>query len=372
MTTRHDSREISVRIAYDLTPAYVSRAGIARYARALRRALPAVLEGTIEELSCMDAHPESPGERLRAGLYREGVYFPFALAQRARAANADVIHCPGPFPAYGHGLPTVLTLHDALPWRYPKLFTRVNALHQRQLVGRAARQASVVVTSSRHSRSELVELVGIQPAAISVTPLGVDEAFGPGTPDPELLESMLGVSSPFILSVGTLEPRKNLARVLDAFRMLRADFPEHGLVLAGGNGWRSEALERELEETPGVVRTGHVADDELAMLYRACDVFIYPSLYEGFGLPPLEAMACGAPVVTSGTTSLPAVVGDAAILVDPQKADELVSAIGRILHSSELRHDLKERGRTRAARFTWTECARQTVNAYALALERAG
>lgn len=360
-----------MRIAYDTTPMFVSRAGVARYARALLSSLGRTLDEPPMEMTCMDEQPESLTQRLGAGLRREGIYYPIGLARRARAASAELIHCPGPFPAAGHGLPTVLTLHDALPWRYPELFTRVNALHQRGLVGRAARRASVVLTSSEHSKRELIELLELEENAVVITPLGVAEQFDPGPADRDWLAERFGLTGPYMLTVGTLEPRKNLGRVLEAFTQLQSDFPEHQLAVVGGSGWGTDALEGRLDAAPRVVRTGHVTDEELADLYRGCDVFVYPSLYEGFGLPPLEAMACGAPVVAAASTSLPEVVGDAAILVNPLSTEEIAAAISQVLESPDLAADLRRSGSARSALFTWDNCAKQTAHAYALASARA-
>jgi glycosyltransferase involved in cell wall biosynthesis len=360
-----------MRIAYDTTPMFVSRAGVARYARALLASLECTLDEPPVEISCMEEQPASLPQRIRAGVNREGIYYPIGLARRARAASADVIHCPGAFPAAGRGLPTVLTLHDALPWRYPELFTRVNALHQRGLVGRAARRASVVLTSSEHSKRELMELLGVDEDAVVVTPLGVAKPFGVGPADPERIAARFGLDGPYILAVGTVEPRKNLERTLGAFIQLRREFPEHQLMVAGGSGWGTSDLETRLAAAAGVVRTGHVTDEELAGLYRGCEVFVYPSLYEGFGLPPLEAMACGAPVVAANSTSLPEVVGNAAILIDPRSTEELADALRQVLESPSLAEDLSRRGLDRAAAFTWGNCAEQTAQAYALAAARA-
>jgi alpha-1,3-rhamnosyl/mannosyltransferase len=166
-----------------------------------------------------------------------------------------------------------------------------------------------------------------------------------------------------VVSVGTLEPRKNLARLVRAYR--RAGVP-HALVLAGPDGWRSEEMERELATRgPGVVvRTGGLEPADLDAVYRGADALAYPSLYEGFGLPVVEAMARGVPVVTSNGSSLPEVAGDAAVLVDPEDEASLTDALARVLGDPELRADLGRRGREQAARFSWAATARATLAAY--------
>jgi glycosyltransferase involved in cell wall biosynthesis len=168
-----------------------------------------------------------------------------------------------------------------------------------------------------------------------------------------------------VLSVGTLEPRKNLVRLVRAYRQVAPDVP-HALVLAGAPGWRSQALDAELARPgPGtIVRTGTVSADDLDGLYRGADAFAYPSLYEGFGLPVLEAMARGVPTLASNTSSLPRVAGDAALLVDPTDVSEIAEGLARLLTEPALAHDLRQRGLQRAATFTWAATARATLDVY--------
>ncbi|MGZ5299842.1 MAG: glycosyltransferase family 4 protein, partial [Actinomycetota bacterium] len=183
--------------------------------------------------------------------------------------------------------------------------------------------------------------------------------------DPTEALERLGVARPYVLSVGTLEPRKNLVRLVRAYRQVAPDVP-HALVLAGMPGWRTEALEAELARPgPGtIVRTGHVSDDALDALYRGADVFAYPSLYEGFGLPVVEAMAHGVPTLASNTSSLPQVVGDAALLVDPTDVSEIAEGLARLLTETAPADDLRQRGLQRAATFTWAATARATLDVY--------
>jgi glycosyltransferase involved in cell wall biosynthesis len=175
----------------------------------------------------------------------------------------------------------------------------------------------------------------------------------------------LGIEPPYILSVGTLEPRKNLSTLLAAYATLERSAPR--LVLAGARGWHAQSLAAQVQAPAlreRVVLPGYVPDDLLPDLYAGAECFVYPSLYEGFGLPPLEALACGTPVITSTTSSLPEVVGDAALLVEPTRTDELAAALRRILEDEHLRDDLRRRGPLRAARFSWERCARETMQVY--------
>jgi len=217
-----------------------------------------------------------------------------------------------------------------------------------------------------------VARLGLRPDRVHVTPWGVDEAFSPG-PRPDALLGRLGVGgAPYVLTVGTLQPRKNVEALVRAFEALAAPGAEHHLVVVGARGWLDEALVGLLGSSVLARRihvTGRVLDAELVGLYRGTDCFVFPSRYEGFGLPPLEAMACGAPVVSSDRTSLPEVAGEAALLVDPDDAGALERAMAEVLGSSERRVELSARGRERAAGFSWARCAELTVAAYRRALD---
>jgi len=174
------------------------------------------------------------------------------------------------------------------------------------------------------------------------------------------------VTGPYLLTVGTLQPRKNVEGVVQAFEALARDGAPHQLVVAGARGWRDEALAAKLRRSPAAARvraTGHVDDATLVALYRGAAAFVFPSRGEGFGLPPLEAMACGAPVVCSDRTSLPEVVGDAALLVDPDDAAAVAAALREALEPARA-DELRARGFARAAQFTWERCAEATVAAY--------
>ena len=172
---------------------------------------------------------------------------------------------------------------------------------------------------------------------------------------------------PFLLYVGTLEPGKNVKRIIEAFDQIAEQFPEHLLVLAGGKGWLYEPIleaARHARAADRIIFTGHVGDNEVVELLNFCEAFVYPSLYEGFGLPPLEAMACGAPVIASNSSSLPEVTGDAALTVDPESVPEIAQAMKDLLSNPSKRADLRARGLERAKLFSWEKAARQTLDVY--------
>jgi len=274
-----------------------------------------------------------------------------------------VLHCPMPLaPPRRFGLPVVVTVNDAIAWDHPEWLTRAHALHARLVLAPAARAADVVLVPSAHTRERLLARVrGLDPERVLVTPYGIDSAFSPGT-------SRDG--APYLLAVGTLQPRKNLEAALQAFERLVADGLEHRLVVVGSRGWRDAELVARLERSPAAGRielSGRVEDAELVSLYRGAACLLFPSRAEGFGFPPLEAMACGTPVVASTAGSLPEVIGAAAPLVEPDDAAGLAAAVAGVLADPA---PWRARGQAHAARFTWARCAEQTVAAYAAARAR--
>jgi glycosyltransferase involved in cell wall biosynthesis len=303
----------------------------------------------------------------------EAVYYPLLLGRRARRAGAELVHHPRHLvpPELGLPGPSVVTVHDVLPLSEPEHYSKLILWRYRVLARSAVRSAALVLTGSRYSAGEIERRLGVDPARIRVTPYGVEERFRPVEVDRERLARELGVPGPYVLSVGTLEPRKNLAGTVRAFERLQSDFPAHSLVLIGGRGWMGDELEVLLERTAArIVRPGYVGDAELAELYSGADCFMFPSFSEGFGFPVLEAMACGAPVIAGGRASLPEVVGDAGVLVDPADDAAIAAALAELLASPERRQDLRGRGLEHSRRFSWSKTARMTVDAYGEVLAR--
>ena len=346
-----------------MTPAAVSPAGVGRYPRGLLPALRQVDGVELEVLSAGRRRGKTVARRVLDGVVREGIYYPFGLAAVARGRGVDLVHCPAPFGAVVRDRPLVMTVHDLIALRRPELFSRTIALQLRLAARIHLRRADRILTGSRHTRSELVELAGIDPGRVVVTPYGVEGRFRPVGRDASWLAERFGVGSRYVLCVGTLEPRKNLVGALRAFGRLAVD--DCVLVVAGGRGWRNEAFERELRRQPGrVVLTGFVSDEELVRLYSGAELFLFPSLSEGFGFPVLEAMACGAPVVSSDRTSLPELVEGAGLLADPEDDDALAAACERVLSEPALAAELRERGFERATAYSWQACAEATMGVY--------
>jgi len=360
-----------MRIGFEQTGLELDATGTARTIRRLARELAAHEAVELVTLAQPGRPRAGARGRIARGLRRELSYLPLELSRRAARLGVEVLHCPVGLAPVRSQVPVAITVHDVMALEHPEWFTRGNRLQQRLLLGPAARSAAVVLTPSEFSRHRAIERLGLDPERVRVTPWGVDEVFSPDERSDEAL-ARLGVRGRYLLTVGALRPRKNLEGALVAFEQL-AGHDDLELVVAGGRGWDDAELLDRLRRSPAAGRirlTGRVSDADLAELYRGAECFLFPSRYEGFGLPPLEAMACGAPVVSSDRTSMPEVVGDAAVLVHPDDADGLVAAVEAVLASPERRAELSERGRRRAAAFTWERCARLTVEAYRSVLGR--
>jgi glycosyltransferase involved in cell wall biosynthesis len=290
-----------------------------------------------------------------------------------RDAGVDLIHGPAFVGPQASKRPYVVTVHDLSFLLYPRGFRALNRTYLRVFTQLSVRRAQRVIAVSESTKRDLVRCYGIPPGKVDVVYNGKDATFQQ-LPASEVsgFRAEQGLPEQFILFVGTLEPRKNVARLIEAYARLPGTRPP--LMLIGGRGWlyddifaRVEALNLSNE----VRFVGYVPAKDLPQWYNAASLFVYPSLYEGFGLPPLEAMACGAPVVTSTASSLPEVVGDAGLLVDPTNTEELAEAMGQVLADAGLREKLRGAGLARAHKFSWRTTAQRTVSTYrqALAIE---
>lgn len=269
--------------------------------------------------------------------------------------------------------PTVVTVYDLSFLRMPERFRRGNRWYLQMFTRWSCRRARRIIAISENTRRDLVALFGIPPERINVIRPGVGPQFRPLPPDQvAAFRRAKGLPERFVLYLGTLESRKNLITLLDAFARLT---PRVKLVLAGGTGWMfAEVFTRvqSLGLEGDVIFPGYVPDEELPLWYNAATVFVYPSLYEGFGMPPLEALACGTPAVVSNTSALPEAVGDAGMLVRPDAVDEWRQALQRLLDDAALRAELGARGRAHATRFSWERAAEETVAVYHQILEGKG
>lgn len=252
----------------------------------------------------------------------------------------------------------ISTVYDMTYMRFPETMNRRNFLHLKSQMDRSLDRCDHIITISEFSKREIMELLCVPEDMISVISCAAPDSCE-NCGDPVDLETRFGISYPYILFVGNIEPRKNLERLLRAFDYFKNETGmPHKLVMAGGSGWRNENIYRASENithSGDVIFTGYISEREKNVLYRKASLFVYPSLYEGFGLPPLEAMQNGCPVVCSNAASLPEVVGDAALMTDPYDEKALAEAISRVLSEDALRSSLVSSGYKRVQSFTWHE-----------------
>jgi len=297
-----------------------------------------------------------------------------SLPWSALQAKADLLHALAFVAPLACPLPTVVTVYDLSFLLYPAVFNWLNRLYLSAMTPPSVRKARRVIAISESTKRDLVRLMHIPPERVDVVYPGLEPDIKP-IEDPAALAAFRrrhNLPDHFVLFVGTLEPRKNADALVRAYGLLRRrGVVRHALVLAGSRGWRYESIFAAIEESgvaDDVILPGYVAREELAFWYSAADIFVYPSLYEGFGLPVLEAMACGTPVITSTASSLPEVAGDAACLVDPNDTGGLAEAIEHVLTQADVRAEMSAKGRQRAATFTWERMAQSTRNVYEKAL----
>lgn len=370
-----------ITVGFDATAAARQAAGIGRYTRHLLGAL-ALLDDETRYRVFYWSRGASNGSlppldhrfRVRALPISDRVAN--AVWHRARAplpvqlmiGGFDLFHSPDFTLPPVLGRPTVLTVHDLAFLRTPECAFPALRSYLEQVVPRSIRRATRIVAVSESTRRDCIGLLDTPPEKVTTILEGVGEAFrAPLDPakDRALIRNA-GITDSYILTAGTLEPRKNHVRLLEAYAHLRAQGVDLQLVVAGRPGWMYEPIHEAVLrlKLAGAVTFLQPDDVLLAALYGQADVFVFPSLYEGFGIPPLEAMACGAPVVCSNSSSLPEVVADAAVLFDPLDVDAIAAGITRLLEDRALARRLRARGLERAATFTWARAAQQTRDLY--------
>lgn len=294
------------------------------------------------------------------------------LAPLRKACRADLIHYPANVGPLLNNRPFVLTVHDLSFLRHPEWFTRSRAAYYRYTVAKSAGLAARVITVSAHAKQDLIELGGIPAERIDVIHNGVRPVFKPAHIDAQAdAIEQLGLPDNYFVYAGTIEPRKNLPRLIRAWDRTAPEHP-FDLVIVGREGWKLDAFHAAMvhcKHRARIHRLDHLPEAQMIAVVSAARAFLWPSLFEGFGLPPLEAMACGTPVLTSNTSSLPEVCGNAAVLVDPLDEEAIANGIRRFATDLRHREDYRLRGRARAKLFTWESAAQKTVETYHRALE---
>lgn len=359
------------------TEAGYRQSGIDRYLRGLLSALPEALPdgnltvyaetGALDPADRFELHAVPSLTRNRA---LRIVWEQTRLSRAIASDQLDLFH--GAAFALPHRLtrPGVVTIHDLAFLKWPEQVPKRRAAYLSRAVRSATKQAARMIAVSEATKRDVVELLQVDPARVDVTPLGVDPYFR--RPCGEAIVAFRkrnDLTNPFVLAVGTREPRKNLPALVRGFASIARDLP-HDLVHAGGVGWHPAELERAIADAKLGDRlrfVDFVPHDELPLWYAAADCFVMPSLYEGFGLPLLEAMSCGAPCIATNRSSLPEVAGDAALLCNSD-SDAIAAALETLLHDGELRQRLHEAGPIRAAAFTWQRTAALTADSYRKAL----
>jgi glycosyltransferase involved in cell wall biosynthesis len=327
-----------MRVGIDVSPLALTRAGTARHIRALLEVL--------EAESDLELHRYAFGGSSRAMVpVRDLVWYHLGLPTKAGRDGVDVLHCPTHRAPVHSPVPLVVTFHDLAILRHPETFNRWTRTYSRRTLPRIVRAAQRIIAVSEFTKRELLELLDVPEEKVRVIPNAVGPPF---QADGD------AASGDYVLAVSTLEPRKNLPRLVEAYRMAGLNGLE--LLVAGASGWGGVRVEGD-----GVRWLGEVGDDELARLYRGARCVAYVSLYEGFGLPVLEAMACGAPVVAGRNEASEEVAGSAAVLVDP--LDPAAIAAG-LAEAVDRREELRDRGLARARAFDWAEVERATVEVY--------
>jgi len=370
-----------LRIGIDYTAAIFQSAGIGRYTRCLVDALVAMDRDNEYRLLAVGASPQAIGQERRPNVRM--VRIPLSerwasiLWHRLRLplwvdlwlGPVDLFHSPDfllPPLRSGH---SIVTVHDLSFIRVPECAHPGLRRYLEDAVPRSVRRADLVLADSRNTKSDLIELLNVPVDKVRVVYAGVEPRFHPlGSDVLEGARARYGLPEHFILTVGTLQPRKNYVRLMDAFALLcRATSCPHRLMIVGGEGWMYERIYQRAEQpdiTNRVIFKGFVEDEALPVLYNLADLFVFPSLYEGFGLPPLEAMACGTPVIASDVSSLPEVVGEAALLVDPLDVEAIAEAMRAGLFDQGLRDKMIGKGLERARQFTWARAAQSLLHIY--------
>jgi glycosyltransferase involved in cell wall biosynthesis len=382
-------------VALDVGPAVHQQAGLSRYAEQLAANLLAHHQDELELRLVYNAHS---GHRLPEGLAgARAITLP--LGQRAwrlsvlasqvsRVYYASLTRqlrrmgaCATVYHASEHllprlPLPMLLTVHDLIFERYPQHHTLANRLFLRVGMPLFVKAANRIIAVSQQTARDLQNYYQVDPQCIQVVPEGVDSTFRPaGAHELAAIRDQYSPNRPYLLMVGTLEPRKNHLLALAALARLKAQGFPHRLVIAGAQGWLFAPVRAKVEALDlagDVVFPGYVPSADLPRLYAAADCLLMPSLYEGFGFPVLEAMACGTPVVCARASSLPEVAGDAALLAPIHDEEAFTAAIALVLTQPALASALRARGLARADAFTWERCARQTVDVYRTVAEEYG
>ncbi len=364
-----------MRVGIDARLVYYSKAGIGQYIIHLAKGL-AKLDTPGDSFLLLQSRKDrtqiiSNNNFSRVSLWTPSHHWLEQPALRVETATLglDLLHSPDFIPPFRRPYKSVITVHDLAFLLYPQFMTRESARYYGQ-IDHAVRSTDHIIAVSEATKQDLINLLGVPPDKITVIYEGCNPSYHPieRAEAAAFVRERFGLEANFIFFISTIEPRKNVPTLLRSYRWLKDHYqrPEK-LVLAGSKGWLFEEVDRTIHELNlenDVVLIGRVRDSEVNYLYNAASMLVYPSFYEGFGLPPLEAMTCGTPVIVSNIKVMPEVVGDAALLIDPHDVEGLGAAMHRLLTDESLRRDLIAKGLKRAAHFSWEQAARETLAVY--------
>ena len=373
----------SIRIGIDARPALNQRTGVGNYVFNLVRSLSKI--GTDEEFNlfsnsfknefqidefkelqnCTIHHSRYPNVLINLLWGRFG-----GNLMKTLTKDANLLHFTGHIPKNPGNLPSVATVHDLFNIKFPEsVAPEFRVSHQK--FARSLKKVKKIIAVSEYTKTDLINFLDTPEEKISVIPHGIDtKLFPPSTGASEInakIKNRLGGSGEYILCVGTLEPRKNYLKTLEAFQIILKRFPDLKLVIAGGKGWQSDLIHQktsELQLDSSVLFPGYVGYSDLPTLYKGAAAFLFPSIYEGFGLPVLEALSFNVPIAVSNVASLPEIAGEAALKFDPNIPEDIAKQIIRLLEDSDLKENLKRLGNERIKQFTWEETARKTLEVY--------
>ena len=363
-----------MRIGIDARLLHYSKAGISRYTWHL---LEGLAQLSVDEEVVVLRSRKAPTSTLPSAPFRSiAMWTPphsrfeqVGLRLETSGLGLDLLHSPDFIPPFRRNCLSVITVHDLAFLMFPQFMTRESAKYYGQ-IDMAVRNTDHIIAVSRSTADDIVRLLGISESRISVIHEAASPLFRPITaPEPlAQVRARYGVPEEFILFVSTIEPRKNLPMLLEAFRLVLDRYhSEARLVVVGKLGWlvdESLAAVKRLKLEKDILFLQEVPPEDLLHLYNSARALVMPSFYEGFGLPVLEAMACGTPVIVSNVSSLPEVVGDAGMLVSPQDVEGMAVAMWRVLNDPRLRDEMRAKGLARAACFSWEKAARQTLEVY--------
>jgi len=364
-----------MRIGIDARLVFYNRAGIGQYILQLTEALAGLTPH--EDTFLLLQSRKDRGNIVKSnGFLRKSLWTPshnrfeqMALSFEISRLGLDLLHSPDFIPPFRRNCKSVITVHDLAFLLYPHFLTKESARYYGQ-IDQAWRKTDHIIAVSEVTKHDSIKMLGVPEKKITVIHEAANPIYRPLPKDEarRIVKEKYKLDQDFILFVSTIEPRKNLPGLLHAYRRLLDDYKcQEMLVLSGSNGWLWEEVYEtvaKLNLERHVAFLGRVPSEDLVYLYNAARLLVHPSFYEGFGLTPLEAMTCGAPVIVSNTSSLPEVVGDAALLINPHDVDGLTVAIWRVLTDKELREELICKGLKRAKNFSWQQAAEKTLEVY--------